>query len=92
MIRILVLILIVAGCSTKKEKAWLSIEKSPMRIIYVTKPDEINTTLVDHLVKTISKVPYRKEGFNENTNIGMNVVLDHSVSDTKVREINIKKD
>jgi hypothetical protein len=62
----LVPLLFLTGCGTPK--AWVQVEKAPVRVIY-TAPS-ISPETVTKLVELVRPVTYRSSEFNEKTAVG----------------------
>jgi hypothetical protein len=76
------------GCAQKiQPKAWLSVEKAPMRVIIVDNEKDINPETVHMIVDHLMSVDYKDYKFNDKTNIGVTTSVDdqrHSSSSNKV--------
>jgi hypothetical protein len=70
--RIFVLIPLLVGCSDKPEVAsWVSIEKPPIKIVYVDRDRTITPETVRQLVGQARLFPYEDYQFNTAANIGI---------------------
>ena len=87
----LILLPLVIGCSTKPQpKAWLSIEKAPMRVIFVDNERDIKSETVHRLVNQMKDMKFDKVEFNQDTFIGMDHDIDYSISDNVVKSLEVK--
>ena len=70
---------------------WLSVEKPPLRIIYVSQ-NPMGEAFVHHLVQHVENQPYRNYKFNEKTAIELNANAHQSdiESDSDVTSTTIK--
>ena len=83
----------LAGCADKNpaRAEWLSIEKPPLRVIYVSQ-NPMGEEFVHHLVQHVENQPYRNYKFNEKTGIELNANAHQSdmESDSDVSTITIQ--
>lgn len=79
----------IIGCTTHREpKAWVSVEKPPIRVIYVDYSSDIQPATVHKITQQVSRLKFEDYDFNENTTIGIDVaaninstvVTDHSLT------------
>ncbi len=73
------------GCSTeiKQQSSWISVEKPPIRIIYVNKAGAISDATVTNLVRQATGVRYKDYSFNENVGVSINANASRSIVDTE---------
>ena len=86
-------VVLLMGCSrpTYKPKAWVSVEKPPMRVIYMDFEKDITPAMVHQLTYQVSQVPYRNYKFNDTAsiNVGFDATANSSHSDSTT--INVGK-
>ena len=81
---ILVVMGIVAliGCGHKiQPKAWLSIEKAPMRVIIVDNEKDISPATIKMIMNHVGSMQYEDYQFNSSTNVGLSHDVDFSRQD-----------
>lgn len=50
---------IITGCTQRAQpKAWLSVEKKPMRVIYVDYHKDITPQTAQNMIDQVSKIPF----------------------------------
>jgi len=61
------------GCSSKipQPKAWVSVEKPPVRVIYIDYEKDITADTVHKLTDQVSRVRYEDYKFNDNAIVGI---------------------
>ncbi len=75
-------IVILVGCSHKiQPKAWMSVEKAPMRVIIVDNEKDIDSATIHMVIDHLRSVPYKDYQFNSETGIGINHNVDYSRQD-----------
>ncbi len=87
MYRLIPIVFIVSGCSQHSQpKGWLSVEKSPIRVIIVDNEKDIEPGLIHRVISSVKTTKYEDVDFNENTNIGINFDANahHSSSNSNV--------
>ena len=63
---------VLIGCAQKiQPKAWLSVEKAPMRVILVDNEKDITPQTVHMVIDHVNSVDYRDYKFNDNTGISL---------------------
>ncbi len=85
----------IAGCSHRdhppSKTAWLSIEKNPIKVIYIDKQGVLDPVLSAKMFELVDKTKYRKTPINENTNVSVSAIASQtdieSDSDITSREI-----
>ncbi len=66
--------LAILGCSSRphyQPKAWVSVTKPPIRIIYMDYEKDITAETVHRLTQQVKDVKYEDYKFNENANISI---------------------
>ena len=65
---------LLTGCTDKQPArvAWVSIEKPPIRLIYVNRQDLVSDETVHHLLQHIERQPFKNYKFNA----GIKIKLD----------------
>jgi hypothetical protein len=64
--------LALIGCSQGiQPKAWLSVEKAPMRVIIVDNEKDIEPETVHRIISQLKGIEYESYQFNSGTNIGV---------------------
>ena len=65
-------LVVLIGCAQKiQPKAWLSVEKSPMRVIIVDSEKDITPETIHMVVDHVMNVDYKDYQFNDNTGISV---------------------
>ena len=76
----------VIGCSQSiQPKAWLSVEKAPMRVILVDNERDISPQTVHMVIDHLNHIKYENYQFNSNTGVTVSSSVDdnrHSSSST----------
>jgi len=69
----MVVVLALAGCSDKQPTrvAWLSVEKPPIKVIYIDKQGQLDPAITSKVFEVVWTTPFRDVSINENTNISM---------------------
>jgi hypothetical protein len=71
-IGLLIISLFILGCSDKPEIAgWVSIEKPPIKVVYVVRDKMITPETVRALIGQVSLLPYEDYMFNSSVTIGI---------------------
>jgi len=74
----IMLIGIIVGCSQRLQpKAWLSVEKAPMRVIIVDNEKDITPATINMVIRQVHQTGYKDYQFNPTT--GVSISTDHSV-------------
>ena len=85
-------VLVLLGCAEKETKAsWVSIEKPPIRVIYVSKVENIPPEVVNEMVQSIKDIPYANYPFNPSVKIGLDAKAHTSDSETDVASLTIAR-
>ena len=88
--RYLVLVFLITGCSTlPQHKAWVSVEKAPMRVILVDNEKDIDPQDVCVIVDKLKDIKYEDYQFNDSTSISVN--YDATATQVSNVEYNINK-
>ena len=88
---VIIFVYAITGCSqVSKKKSWVSIEKAPMRVIYVD--DEMDTVFINGLVDYVGKQEYKDYYFNESTVVSANANRSDVESDTDVHSRSVVVD
>ncbi len=80
-IMVAIVIYAITGCSSQK-KSWVSIEKAPMRVIYID--DEMDPIFINGLVDYVGSQEYKDYYFNESTVVSANANRSDVESDTDI--------
>ena len=68
---------IIIGCSNRLQpKAWLSVEKAPMRVIIVDNEKDITPATINMVIRQVHHTSFKDYKFNPYT--GVSVTTDHS--------------
>ncbi len=68
---------IIVGCSDKLQpKAWLSVEKAPMRVIIVDNEKDITPATINMVIRQVHQTSYKDYQFNPTT--AVSVTADYS--------------
>ncbi len=72
---------LLTGCTDRQpaRMAWVSIEKPPIRLIYVNQQELIDDKTVNHLLQHIERQPHKD--YNFNPTIGISATASFSQSD-----------
>ncbi len=79
----------IAGCNqhTPMDKAWVSVEKAPVKIIYVSDADRITDSTVDLMARHAARFPFRAVQFEPNQSVSGTIAAqksdDQSTTDSK---------
>ena len=80
----------LVACGTKPQpKAWVSMEKPPMRVIIIDNERDIDPGTIDMMFKHMAKIPYRKTEFNDDTTIGIHYDTDIHKHESNIQEIKV---
>lgn len=75
-------IVAIIGCSQSiQPKAWLSVEKAPMRVIVVDNEKDIEPEVIHMIIDHLENIKYENYHFNTETGIGINHVVDYDRDD-----------
>jgi hypothetical protein len=80
-----VLFVVLSGCTRHQPKAFVSVEKSPMRVIYVDYERDISPSDVHEIVNLVSKTKFNKSCFNSDTVIDIRASYKLDYKDTVSR-------
>ncbi len=81
---------IIAGCSFRHQpKAYISIEKQPVKVTYIDYHRDISPSTVDMLMTKVSAVPFRAAQLNKENAVIISYDAEaiHSTTDNKTWEI-----
>ncbi len=71
-IMVAIVLYVITGCSQiNQHRAWVSVEKAPMRIIYVDDSDKMDHIFIGKLVNHVGSQEYKDYYFNESTSISI---------------------
>ena len=93
-ILVFLFLVFIIGCSQKiQPKAWLSVEKSPMRVIIFDSEKDVDPKVVKMVIDSLVDIPYNDYVFNDETRIGVDTKVDYKKDfvDTINRSIRIKR-
>ena len=68
---IIISALLLSGCA-EKPKAWLSIEKPPIRVILIDTDSDINVSTIRMLMREVKQYPYADVQFNPDISVNVN--------------------
>ena len=73
MIRLsIVAILAMTGCDRQPSRvAWISVEKPPIKVIYIDKQGELDPVITDRVFSIVGHTPYRNLKLNETTSVSL---------------------
>ena len=78
---------IIAGCTQHAQpKAWLSVEKKPMRVIYVDYHKDISPETTQMVIDRLTKIPFRETDMDPMTGI----VVDYDADTHHSSQVHIK--
>ena len=84
-------ICIVVGCTQAiQPKAWVSIEKPPIKIVIVDNEKDITPETIDMLLQHTRRFQYQNYKFNENTNVGFTHNVDYNRVDNVAKSVEVK--
>jgi hypothetical protein len=65
--------LALTGCTDRQPArvAWLSIEKPPIKVIYIDEQGNLDPVLTSKMFHIVGQTPYRNIKLNENTNVSV---------------------
>ena len=87
----LILLPLVIGCSQRPQpKAWVSVEKPPMRVIFVDNEHDIHSDTVHRLVNQIKGIKFEDIDFNSETMIGIQYDADWNAHQSSSNSVEIK--
>ena len=88
----LVGMVVLAGCAQKPESkgAWISVEKPPIRIVYMNKAETITPEMVRLCIAQAKSVPYKDYKFNESIKVVLDANSHQSSSITNVSDVDVK--
>ena len=90
----------LGGCSGKDyppaRKAWFSVEKAPMKIIYIDAAEKMDLATMRYMMEAARRQPYHNYTFHDSTNIvgvtGVGEQNDHeSDTDTKSTSLSVSR-
>jgi len=77
-------IALLSACSQRvepeKPTAWLSIEKPPLKIVYITKVENITDNTANMFLNHAKRFPYKSYPFNEASRVEIDVNAYKSIS------------
>ena len=84
--------LLLVGCAEKDTRAsWVSVEKPPIRVVYVSKVENISPEVVDGMIESVKDVPYANYPFNPSIEIGLDANSHKSNSESDVVSYTLTK-
>ena len=79
---------VLIGCSKAHQpKAWVSVEKPPMRVIYIDYEKDISAATVYNLSNSIRGLPYEDYKFNDSMNV--NISYDATASTSTANSLSV---
>ena len=84
---------LLTGCTDKQPArvAWVSIEKPPIRLIYVNRQDLVSDETVHHLLQHIERQPFKNYKFNETTAIRVEATSHQSDAESDIDTLTVSK-
>jgi len=83
---------VLVGCTSNfQEASWLSVEKPPIRVIYISKADHIEPEVVHGVIASVKDVPYQNYGFNENVGVLLDVNSHKSLTKSNTQSYTVSK-
>lgn len=83
---------LITGCDRQPARmAWVSIEKPPIRLIYVNQQELIDSETVHHLLQHIEKQPYKEYAFNPTIGIKAETSLHQSDTESDTDSTTVNK-
>ena len=80
--------LLLTACNRHQPKAWVSVEKAPMRVIYVDYYKDINESTVKYLARCLRDVKFNNYKFNEVTGINVKTCYKLDYKDEVTKTLN----
>ena len=93
MIKLLPLLLLT-GCAQKPDLhgSWFSVEKPPIKIVYINRDDVVSPEVAYRLTRMASQVPYKDYKFNENANVSLTATGVQDIAVSNSTELDTKSD
>jgi hypothetical protein len=76
--RLLILAIFFSGCAKHQPKAWVSVEKPPIRVIYLDYDKDISANTVHCLVEQVKDTKFHGTPFNPSTEIKVSTDYDET--------------
>ena len=80
------------GCAGKHEpKSYVSVEKAPMKVVYIDYSRDIKATDVDRYIRAVSNVPYQDIKLNENSVVDVRYNVSAASDHSSATALNLNK-
>jgi hypothetical protein len=86
-------LLLVTGCAQKPEQegGWISVEKPPIRVVYINKHQSVSPEMVHALVKQVGGFKYENYRFNDGVSISFDAHAHQSSDISNSSNVDIGK-
>ena len=90
----LIFIPLLVGCGQANKEiagSWVSVEKPPLRVIYVNEKKSVSPEMVQHLIRQVKTIPYKDYKFNDNIGISVSGSGSSQVSNTQSDTVSVTR-